>query len=876
MPTTQVAYLTELALRAAANITSKELADVGGQVQAMKDVATERLTSGVNSAIEEVKGGSLQTEVIGLAIAGVALGVEALKQQIEIIKDQRLLLNREIEAGIGTFILPDDKEQKDLTLEEKIVKGFLLLAKHYHSFFPYLSLHITAIQTPAQGKMYAAMQLYRMSEALGQPVPSKKALEQHRASISSFLKTSLPGAIEDIELGFQTDSKVGAFFESLYEKKNYLNDRRAPRLIMISLANLLWNLQHPVDPSTGFPLPLSRCIEICRDVELFINQLLDPSLAPFLETIDNKHNDIIAFVTQLEIYVITLREAYTDEQLHALNFTEITNSAHRALRVMDICVYKLIYKTHNQLTKKDEPNGKAAETLGGMVTYLNLMLRRTPGLLTSFHPIPKWIGKDQLVNSSPRTILDVLIIFSHLTHDEREAIYRQMLASKYRSSAAFVQELKKISEQFIKPFEVAAKKELHASITAPKHHEVHCLTARRFIPFMTLLIEDFQLPVDTLVAHHAEVSGLSVADTTPILSGLEQAEAINLQAQKGGGYYTWSLAPFLEASTELDKLPAYQYRMTQVTKLVDSVGELVASYRNFLTQKTFQNFLINCLTKVRKEHAALEQKIKETDDCLEHNEQISRGLLAILRPMTTELNSSLDDLLRATSNFEEIVSEPDFTELQRELLSNKISIIANKYTALFAEDSGLAVFINPEAEVLAEESKTALPNVQPLVVPAATSLPRVDSQQVLALRKLVQACYDALSYLSREGHKGFLLRNLLEMIDSKSNLTDELVKHVVMELTRVSTTYRETWFFQAEYGQTRSAQALVSAIKDPNLNKVLPLAVMIFQEKEINIKALTDGDILRQFRNLRKTNKQWEEPLLNMHINHWPGTNSLA
>jgi hypothetical protein len=873
MPTTQVAYLTELALRAAANTTSKELADVGGQIQAMKDVATERLTSGVNSAIEEVKGGSLQTEIIGLAIAGVALGVEALKQQIDVIRDQRLLLNREIEAGIGTFILPDDKEQKDLTSEEKTVKAFLLLAKQYHSFFPYLSIHTTAIQAPAKGKMYAAMQLYRMSEALGQSVPSKKALEQHRASICSFLKTSLPGVLEDIVLGFQTDSKVGAFFESLYEKKNYLNDRRAPRFIIICLANLLWNLQHPVDPITGFPLPLGRCIEICRDVELFINQLLDPTLSPYLETIDTKHNDVITFVTQLEVYVITLREAYTDQQLHALNFTEITNSAHRALRVMDICLYKLIYKTHNQLTKRDEPNAKAAETLGGMITYLNLMLRRSPGLLTSFHPIPQWIGKDQLVNSSPRTIVDVLIIFSHLTHDQREVIYKQILASKYRSSAAFVQELKKLSNQFIQPFKVIAKKELHASITLPRQHEVHCLTARRFIPFMTLLIEDFQLPVDTFVAPHAELSGISVVDTTPILSGFEQAEAINLQAQKGGGYYTWTLAPFLEASTELDVLPVYQYRMTQVTKLVDSVGELVASYRNFLTQKTFQIFLINCLSKVRKEHAVLEQKIKEADDSLEHNEQISRGLLAILRPMTTELNLSLDDLLRATSNFEEVVSEPDFTELQRELLSNKISIIDNKYRELFAEDSGLGVFIIPE--VLAAESKAA-PRGVPLVASAPSAHPWVDSQQVLALRKLVQFCYDALSYFSREGHKGLLLRKLLEMIDSKTNLTDDLVRHVVMELTRVTTTYRETWFFQAGYGQTRSAQALVSAIKNPNLNKVLPLAAIIFQEREVNISALTDDDILCQFMSLRKSYKQINEPLINMQINQRPFTSSLA
>ena len=75
-----------------------------------------------------------------------------------------------------------------------------------------------------------------------------------------------------------------------------------------------------------------------------------------------------------------------------------------------------------------------------------------------------------------------------------------------------------------------------------------------------------------------------------------------------------------------------------------------------------------------------------------------------------------------------------------------------------------------------------------------------------------------------------------------------------MELTRITASYRETWLFQAAYGQTRSAKALIAAIKDPTLNSVLPLASIIFAEPTTNFMKVSDEQILKRLKNLQEGN----------------------
>ena len=866
MPSSTSAAMTEWALRAAANKSAREITTEGGQADALKDLALQHV-QGLGESLPNSN--STQAEAIGIAVAGVAVAYTAISMQLGRLKNQRLDFDKEREAGIATFMIPNNVEEVDLSCEEKVIKGFLDLTMKISSpFSKYLGIHSAELSTDSTGTFYSILPFYKMSEALGQPLASTKPLDRKRTAINSFFKSALPTFIAAIDTHFQTSWKFISFCQSAYEKKNYLNNLRAPRFIMMSLSNLLWNLQHPVDSETGFPLSLTRCIELCRAVELCLNQLLNPAAPPYLQNISNHENQLLSFMRRLEIYTKTLRAAYVEEQLHELNIEEITNSAHQTLRIMDTSVFKLIYKRHNLITNKHEPDEKAAETLADMITYLNELLSENSKIMDILGPVPAWIPSSTGINTPPATVIDVIIIFCHLSRHDRNRLLTRLDMSNKATEIEFAKTLREFGRKFVKPIKTVCRDELNVSPYSPqrKHQEAHILTARRLVPFITLVIEDYRIEVDTAETFKRAKISQETPGAMILYSGKQQAQAINLSAQKGGGYYIWALSPFAEGVTELDKLPKYQYRMTQVTKLMDSVSELVLNYRSFLLQKSFQGFLLKCLSKVKAEYTDLDQRISEADNHLAHNnEDMSRSLQAILRPMTNDLNNSLDAFALATNNFERVVSAPDFTDQQRQLLSTKLGAISEQFSLLFSDDSGLAEFLDLPAMTSSQSSIQNNVDPAPIVVTAAEVL----NEKMAVLKKLVGNCYEALSFQSRVGRKGQLLKELLTLMKNGRNLTEEHIKHVVMELTRVTASYRETWFFQAAYGQTSSAKVLIAAIKDPTLNAVLPLAAIIFGQSDINIKQVSDASVLRRLNNLRDSNHRWQEPSSTMRLD-WP------
>ena len=135
-----------------------------------------------------------------------------------------------------------------------------------------------------------------------------------------------------------------------------------------------------------------------------------------------------------------------------------------------------------------------------------------------------------------------------------------------------------------------------------------------------------------------------------------------------------------------------------------------------------------------------------------------------------------------------------------------------------------------------------------------------------ALEGLVKRCYDGLSYHSRQGHKGALLSQLLAMVTMNPNLTEPQMNHVLLELIHVTASYRETFFCQAAYGQTRSAKVLIAAIKDQALNSKLPLASMIVDASDgMADTPLTDDVILKRLQGLREK-RGWEKAVSKVNV----------
>ena len=157
-----------------------------------------------------------------------------------------------------------------------------------------------------------------------------------------------------------------------------------------------------------------------------------------------------------------------------------------------------------------------------------------------------------------------------------------------------------------------------------------------------------------------------------------------------------------------------------------------------------------------------------------------------------------------------------------------------------------------------------MPVINNETVPKANKV--VDASEVMALRRVVQKCYDALSFQSKIDRKGVLLRELLETLERRRNFTKEQISHVVMELVRLTASERPSWFFQASYGQTRSAKALIAAIKDPTINRVLSLASIIFEQPKVDLAKIDDGLIISRFKSFREGQRLWQEPFGQMRL----------
>lgn len=875
--------MTELALRAAVNSSSRDLSHSSTQADAIKQSATQ-LVQSQSSMTSGVSTSSLQTAAIATAVAGITLAYGAISSHLATLKDKRLSFDKMRATGVADFFIPSNKEESELSTEEKVIQGFLNLAREYPVIEKYLGIHTAVLSEGEEGVYYSVLPFYRMSEALGQPVSSSRPLDMERAAIGLYFSSSFPDAIGEIDTSFQKDNRLWAFIKSFFQGSNYLNDRRAARFIMICLANLLWNLQHPVDVESGFPLTISQCVGINQSAVMFLNQILDKTSPPYLQTISNTENELVNFTLSIEMYTKTLKAAYLEEQLHGLNIEDITNSAHHALRIMDRRMLQLIFKRKNEVTQKEEPDDKAAGCMANMISAITTLLQMNPNLLRLL-PVPESIGRDTKINNPPMTTIDVLIIFCHMSWRERKRVIADLKLSPIGSVQLFAKELKMLNSKFIKPVNAVSKKELGASWHTPKHDEVGKLTAQRLIPFMTLLIEDYNLEVDTRDTYARAKNWQNGAQDTRLLSGKAQVHEINLSAQKEEGFYRWALSPFTGGAKELDQLPKCQYRLTQVAKLMDSVSELVKNYRSFLLKRSFQKFLMKCLVKVKAEMGVLEGFIKDAGERLSFYEAsntdnasdgnvvthkdstgrviLSRSLVGILTPMTKELNSNLVSFDLAMTSFENAVSAPDFIDQQHELLTTKVSGIASQFLTLFGEDSGLMSLIdsNPLVRTPSSHSMPESP-----CAPSTPSISYVNDATKSALKLLINNCRGALSWQSRVGHKGLLLSELSSMVAHRENFSDKDVAHVVREIIRITASARNNGFFTASYGYTASAKIVWKEIKDQHTNKNLPLAAIFFNQPGIAVASITDAMIQQQFMKLRQSDYRWSEPSNDMRV----------
>ena len=846
------------AIRAGANGKGTDLASGIEHADQIKTSAEKRVGDLVNGSTNSAKmQGQMATEValVAVAMEGIQLAYSGVSAQLLEVGNQRLAFMKERETGTATFVIPINKEPRDLYKEETFIKHFVALTSKKSSFATY-SGHHSAVFSDGQGSFYSVLPFYRMSEGLGHPLENRRPIDKQRRAISLFLKSTVPDFLAHIDRSFQAEWRVTSFFSSTLKGANYMNDFRAARFVVMSLANLLWNLQHPVDPETGFPLCLTDCIKLCREVSQYLDTLLDSAerdTPPYLKHLSHDRDRLISFVRKIDTYGSALRVAYMEEQLHEVNIDEVTNSAHQALEIMDKSILNLIYKRRDPIT--NEPDDSAADSLVCMFGYLRDLFMRNPNLIGFFSIFKKLDSHLTHVNESGTTVMDAVIRFCHMAKPERLALISDLKKSRISSVLEFGETLNQLHLDFIVPVDRISKRDLKGTPYKRMYLERATLTAQRLIPFIALVLDDYGVEVDTpnMLARIQESQTNAAA--WQIVSGKQQIEAINQAAalDHDDGYYQWSLSPFLEVSVStadaLNGLVRHLHRLTQVTKLLDAISEIIKDYRTFLQLRQFQTFLLNCLHKAKEEYAALGMRIDRMDAGLAEDERMPRRLKQILCQMTTEMDRRLEEFAQAATQFRRVVGASNFPDQEKQQLVVKINLINAQFLDLFGEASGL----NALPPLVAEDPHRSLHDAA--LAPVAASMA---AYKVVALSQLAHRCFDGLSYLSQVGYKGVLLRNLIAKIDSQPDFSEMQFNRAVKELVCITASYRETYFYQAAYGQTRSAKILIKAIQDPALEGIVPLGAIIFNTTDIDYTTQSDAEIIRALENLR-TGQRWQQ-----------------
>ncbi|NBX85176.1 MAG: hypothetical protein EBQ95_06185 [Gammaproteobacteria bacterium] len=810
---------SEISLRRAVAIGSKQ----ADPISAIRDAANSQLDilQQAGGALGGFDTKSLQADAIGLAVQGLGIAYHVLSMKSLESKMKRQQFAQECCNHLATFTLNLEKEKYDFYNEEKAIQAFINLSnQEYTSLYAYLG-----IQEQVEDKIhqYSILPYYRMSQSLEQKNLASTRIDEHQQSIFLLLKTGLPNKIYYDR--FQQSSKIALQLEGVISGDNYLNHYRAPLFIINAIANLLWNLQHPVHNDTGILLPLSRCIEKCIQADLYINHLIDN---PLIKNIDSE-NILKHFFIKVNIYVENLKKTFEEQLTNQVNLNDVSSSMHHALRIMAEKIMELIY--HDKF---------AAHRLIDKFMFIGQLILKDSNSNLIEKVYPQLPTKNiPVLNTHPCTLTDFIILFLHDSPNMRLHRIKKLKKSKSELLLSLGETLEEINATFILPFEHIASK--HAPQDVEKlwdKSDTFLWIAKNFIAFMTMIMECYTIFDDTRSKSFAHY------DTS--MTDKQQRDIILKRASSkaADSYYLWSLSIFLanqsQAAHNFDQLLYEQSKMLMMTDLLDNLGNIILENRIFLQQPEFQKMLMDCLKKILKEYQSFNVMLNKIENAMNNSETILRHEKRILQPMLDDLESTLDSIQESIKFLNQVIGHQDFTAQQQQLMLAKTANVKAQFANIFQGQFNIPII---------ELSNTPPPETQAVFDGPSAAM---------ALGHLAEKCYVNLSsYFNNQDTKGLFLQQIIDTMNDRETIDEDTAKHYFLELLRMTATPRKSWFFQAEYGKTRSAKILIDAVLDPVFNHTFPIAKMLFP-KCSDIQTLTDDIVLEKIRQL-KTERKWDD-----------------
>jgi hypothetical protein len=911
MPKPKKVTSVSAACRAAAILSQDVSLDIDTLDDAVR-TCFEDLEQGSFSFDSFVSSLSNQTSIKSLAISvvfeSILLTRRTVKHTLKTIEQKKDRIELQIKQGLASVGIYENRT-KQASFERQLMKEYLDLVYDKEKPWRARYLGIKKLEPQALGEktFYHVLPYWEINRRIVQPMVKSSALDVVRMEINQFLNGRAFQVLEKFEAAFHARTNLGDLSSSVVEGTEHLFEKwTSARFIILSLINLLWFYADLVDFEEGNMLEAKACEHLCDDARLFLNEILNSKKKPKLSatqsvfhasSLSPELQDVLVFTRSVEGLIKKLHAAYEGEALNAVDCSDLTDSSRRTLCALNQALFQLLYERDDPQDKSIKiPDDKAAAVIIADLGELKRLLKENPHILKSFEIYVQRCQDIPYLNVKIMTLVDVLIIYLHISSSERKALRETLQRNAVQSGEDTQEQFAQILERF----------DVHFVVPDEKHVEKHQKIGKYVIPFFTLLMavsgidEDMDTKATWISARnsqrHLKASshdfqvqaslnfvGEQQSDTNSETSsymqanlnssikmqrtGKQQIEAINNSANFNLGYFLWNTAFFglspEELAAQLNKLPKELYTLLKITQILDTIVQLFQHRDDFLEHRVFQQFLRRFFGKVREAYRGFEAKFNQTETMVIHNQAISRSIQSIFLPMKKQIEDNLEKSEAAVYQLERTLSDSHHTLHKPTLLSTNVHFIENQFALLFPDEKkpGLIALLPDEEGSLVlpqlmrgQSVETEFPSS-----PGKRCLEKENELATLALKVLIQHCYDNLSYLSRSGpwgHKGTLMRTLIKELELRDRLSDEELEFYLLSLVRVTFSYRETFFGQAKYTETRSGKALLSAIRKVLFNRYVHFGKLLFRDEACDVALLTDEQLLEKLLDVSKE-RQW-------------------
>lgn len=660
-------HSSEISLRRAVFTAQKNIGNGENLVEKIKNQALKQLdvvqqAEGLFSSAKNAK--NLQSVAIHAAFDGLELAYYAISSELSEAKFKRKRFVEECETHLASFSISTQKELNEYYLEELAIHHFIqIIDNQFPDIKPYLGMSLHQSKEFSNERYYAVMPFYRMSMSLEQNSVIASKLDTHRQGIFLFLKTGLP--LQYYYEKYQKYSRLWLQIQGLSDSNNYLNHLKAPRFIISALANLLWNLQHPVDANTGIPLSIDKCVLLCNKASMFLNDLLNPSQFKDLPKLDTRCKKIIRSLCQIELLIKSLQKAYEDDHLHEINLSDISKHMHSALRIMSNKIMELIYR-----------DSLASEKLVGRIMIMGELLMHNYELYDVFHPL-QVNCKPPFINPQAKTLIDVLSLFAHQTPQKRKQIWHKMMNSGLEYHIQFAHQLKDFHNTFLNQFEDIVKENLRLKAFNEK-------VASHFIPLILMVMESFTVFRDTRPKDSYEFSAEHESHKTSDDAHdrkqrhLILNDAASNKLENHSKYYSWSLSNFIQSQSpfhaSLDMLLSKQNQMRLKTLQMDILAFKLTENRTLLLEKSFKNESLSTLNDICVFYTHLLEMFNNVESKMQADSKLQRDQKRILQPMLDDLEASVVAIQKSIAIVNTIMNATQFEDQQRARVQERVGL----------------------------------------------------------------------------------------------------------------------------------------------------------------------------------------------------------